>query len=131
MKDLWLITDGGYDGSMRCIPIFAESEEDVANYIRDNVESDEIFRLFESLYFCNTHYGSVRERLDKWYKKDRLLDLIEDEDEKKKFIASIKKVLDRMSDRELVQGLWGYVKDHEGSYITIKHISSDKFIGLD
>lgn len=130
MKDLYLITQGSYDGYMNFIPILAAKKADVGIYIRNNVEK--VLFMFEALYWCS-NYGEIREKLEKWYGDKNFYKSYfknKDVDYKRQFINDIQKVLNSMGDEEIVNKFWGYNKDPESSFVRVSHEKGSNVVEL-
>lgn len=127
-QNIWLFTSGSYDGSIHCLPIMANNKEQVISYFRNHLE-DFLF-MFENLYCCTTNYGIIREKLDQWYKKCDFFKCLNNEKNKKKFLNDIRKVIDSLTDQEIIDEFWAYQKDSEGSFVIINEILGEKIVIL-
>ena len=128
MSKLWILASGAYTGGMVFVPVMADTKKDVGNYIKNNVEK--FFFMFADLYYCGDYYGKIYKKLKNWYKDDNFHDKIDDANKKKEFISDIMAVLEKMSDEEVVDELWGYNKDCESSYVNINCTNVKNIVDL-
>ena len=107
MAKLWIISAGDFDGSQNIIPVIANSKAQVGAHIKNNVEK--FMPIFEGLFFCKHSHGDVYRHLRKWYSEENFLNTINDnKDYRAKFIDAVKKVLNSMTDNQIIEQLPGY-----------------------
>ncbi len=124
MSTLYLISAGSYDGTFVTIPIYANNEAQVGKYIRNNL--DKFMYIFESLWFSNEYRGAIGEGLSDIYDEINSAS----EFDSPEMVEKIRKVIASYDDKTLVNGLWGYEKDAEGSWVSINKMPADQVVKL-
>jgi hypothetical protein len=129
MANLWIISTGEFDGSQHMFPVIAESKEQVGAHIKGNIEK--FLPIFESLFYCKYSHGNIYNKLAVWYSNDKFLDLMyRDETYRTQFITAIQNVLEAMSDKEIVDELYGFNNDVESIYVCVNETSIENLTDL-
>lgn len=123
---IWIIHNGAGGNIMQSVCVQTDTKSEVGKYIRNNISS--VLFIFQKFTVCEKWpSGKIcRDFLD-LHDSDENFDVYKDCDKTHKKIA---KILEKYTDTQIVDELWGASGDSEHDYATITKINPNSVIVL-